>query len=98
MDQSEFFDDLKKRSYLNGVELETDRDTRRVLGAIHDLVEAEKRIPACKTIEEVEQIRFFSQGIQFYSREKGDLGASIVGWAKRVAMLCQLRISQLQEQ
>ena len=97
MTETEFFKDLEGRSYVKMEELTTDRPTRRMLGAIRTLVDAEKLIPACRTIDEVEEIRASCQGIQHYEREHGDTGKAIVAWAKRCAVLCQLRITQIQE-
>jgi hypothetical protein len=74
----------------------TDRDTRRLIGYISALNQYESQIPLCKTIDEVEEIRGFSQGVQSYARECGEIGPTLVTWAKRCAMLCQLRITEIQ--
>jgi hypothetical protein len=76
---------------------ETSRELRRVINAIHDLSELEIQIPACRTIDEVEEIRLRCQAIQFYDREIGHVGSTLVAWAKRCATLCQLRITELQD-
>lgn len=74
---------------------ETSREVRRVINAIHDLSELETQIPLCKTVDEVEEIRLRCQAIQYYDREIGDIGPNLVAWAKRCAVLCQLRITEL---
>lgn len=78
-------------------EPEPSRDLRRVINAVHDLSELEAQIALCKTIDEVEEIRLRSQAIQSYARQRDDLGPALVTWAKRCAVLCQLRITELQE-
>jgi hypothetical protein len=82
---------------MQGPEPETSREVRRVINAIHDLSELESQIPLCKTIDEVEEIRARTMGIQTYGREHDDLGPVLIAWAKRCAVLCQLRITELQE-
>jgi hypothetical protein len=78
-------------------EAEPSRELRRVIQAIHDLSELEAQIPLCKTIDEVEEIRGRTMGIQSYAREREDLGPALVAWAKRCAVLCQLRITEIQD-
>lgn len=80
------------------LEQEPSREVRRVINAIHDLSELESQIPLCKTIDEVEEIRLRCQAIQYPAHEhKWDVGAQIVQWAKRCAVLCELRITELQD-
>ena len=77
---------------------ETSREERRVINAIRDLSNAEEQIATCKTIEEVEEIRLRCQAIQFYDREHAvNMGPMLINWAKRCAVKCQLRITELQE-
>jgi hypothetical protein len=77
---------------------ETSREERRVINAIRDLSEAESQIAICKTIDEVEEIRLRCQAIQHYDRQHAEnMGPMLVAWAKRCAVKCQLRITELQD-
>jgi hypothetical protein len=89
---------LRVNEYGGCKEPPPDRDTRRLIGHISLLNQYESQIPLCKTIDEVEEIRGFSQGIQSYARECGDAGKTLVAWARRCAMLCQLRITEIQKE
>jgi hypothetical protein len=77
-------------------EPEPDRGTRRLINDIADLRDLEAGISQCRTVEEVEEIRRHTMGIQTYYREHPDGGQSLVLWAKRVACLCQLQITKIQ--
>jgi len=97
--QIEFFREAAQRAQKNPEDLFPDRDGNRMVNSVVKLRYLEIQLPLCRTIEEVEAIRINCQGIQTFFRENHeDKEQSLVTWAKQVAMRCQLRISQLQEE
>jgi hypothetical protein len=78
-------------------EPEPDRETRRLINNIAKLKELEPQIALCRTVNEVEDIRIYTMGIQSYYREHKQGPNALVLWAKRLATLCQIQITKIQE-